>query len=1091
MKLEVLRVIVASVAFCGSLWLIVHSNVKAPRPSHRDIEPARATHAFEAMRWYNQQRAYPSGTIPEDWRDKALGHIKEKNLQRSTQSTPLLSWTSVGPNNIGGRVRSIAINPLNPNTIYCGSVSGGVWKSTNAGALWFPTNDFAQNLIIGTMVIDPFDTNTIYAGTGEGYFNFDALRGIGVLKSRDGGSTWTVLNNFSTPDQFYSYYYINKLIIRPDNPSTLFAAILGGIWKTTNGGGNWAKLNVPSTTRFCVDLVINRQFPNTMYAAFGLLSTDGIYKTTDGGTSWSKVSNTANGFPAVSTKFQRISLGISRSNPSILYACLADSNNYTHSIQKTTDGGNSWAQVGTPFDPAFNGTHLGGQGWYNNVIAVDPVDPNIVYAGGINLFKSTNGGTSWFRISNGYGSPYVHVDQHAIAFYPSNSSIIYFGNDGGMFKTTNGGASFTEINTNLVTTQFYSGAVYPSAEIYYGGTQDNGTLKSGVLPAWSMVFGGDGGATAVNPNNPSTVYTEYVYLCIQKSTDAGLTWTRTMNGIPTKGPNQTDWTSDRCSFIAPYVMDPSNPQVLVAGTFKVYRTTNGGLPWSAISTDLTGDGDGSGQVGLPGSVISALAIAKTSSATIYVGTSGSATISSRILVTTNTGTSWSNVTTSPLPNRYVTSIAVHPDFSNRAYVTYSGYGTGHVFYTGDRGASWNDVSSNLPDIPVNTIIINPLNTNHLIIGTDLGMFESFNAGGSWTQQNNGLANVSVADLDLREGDLYLFAATHGRGMFKATAPLGTASVARISIAVHQNPFLTQYADLYVVSQSALAAIPTLRVVAGSDSTDIPLSGGPRVYRGSYEFTISGTIILSATATDSLTGFDTTVTRTINVQLLKPGIAGSISSPDGNAKLSVTENVLRDETYFTVATENEQIPSPLVGKAYAIGPVREFSSPILVSLKYSYDMIEPNTEQFLSLYQQTPSGWKPVQSWIDRSSKTVSAHITSLGRIALGYSERSRSQFVPEAYALFQNFPNPFNPRTKIQFTVPEQSQVRLKVFDITGSEVRTLMDQEQGPGRYEVSWDGNDEFGNSVASGVYFYRLIITIGNQVIFTSMNKMMFIK
>ncbi|MBI4547120.1 MAG: T9SS type A sorting domain-containing protein [Ignavibacteriae bacterium] len=720
------------------------------------------TFAYQAMKWYNDQRAYPTGRIPVSWRHKALEHVKRNNLTQSSSST--LSWQSVGPTNISGRVRSIAVDPAHPDTMYCGSVSGGIWKTTDGGLSWLPKTDDASNLVIGTMVIDPTNSNIIYAGTGEGYFNFDALRGVGVLKSTDGGGTWTVLNNFLTPDVQFSYYYINKLVIRPDDPNVLYAAMIGGIWKTINGGTIWTKLIVNSTTKFCMDLVADPTNPNIMYAAYGLFSSDGIYKTTDGGTSWSKLTN---GFPSPSTKYGRISLAIAASNPSIIYACLTDSNFYTHSIQKSTDGGSSWTAAATPFDsePLVNNTHLGGQGWYNNVIAVDPSNPDIVYTGGINLFKSTNGGTSWTRISNGYGSPYVHVDQHAITFQGSNT---VFGNDGGVFKTTDGGTTFQSLNNDLATTQFYSGAVHPSAEIYYGGTQDNGTLR--FLATWQIVFSGDGGATAVDFTLPTTVYTEYVFLSIQKSINSGTTWARMMNGIPTTGSNPADGTSDRCSFIAPYVMDPSNSQTLAAGTFKVYRTTNGGLLWSAISTDLTGDGDGSGQVGSPGSVISALAIAKTSSATMYAGTSGSGTSPSKVWVTTNTGSVWQDLTAIPLPNRHVTSIAIHPDFSNRAYVTYSGYGTGHVFYTSDRGGSWNDVSGNLPDIPVNTIVIDPANTNHIVIGTDLGVFETTNGGTNWTQQNNGLANVSVADLDLR-GDGILFAATHGRGMFKTTAPL--------------------------------------------------------------------------------------------------------------------------------------------------------------------------------------------------------------------------------------------------------------------------------------------------------------------------------
>lgn len=725
----------------------------------------KATAAGAAMKWYNDQRAFPTGHIPADWREKAERQIEKNNLQKSSAAMAPLSWTSIGPNNIGGRVRSILVDPSNSNTVYAGSVSGGVWKSTNAGTSWNPTKDAAPNLVIGCMAMDPNNSSVIYAGTGEGYFNLDALRGAGVLKTTDAGANWTLLTNFATPNSSFSYYYINKLYVRPDNSSIVYAAMLGGIWRSTDAGAAWTKLNVPSSSVRCTDLVVNPTTPDIMYAAFGHFSTDGIYKSTNGGTSWSKLTT---GMPPTSERYERISLAIAASNPSVVYACLTDSNSNTHSIRKTTDAGANWSAVTTPNDntPQVNGTHLGGQGWYNNVIAVDPTNANVVYTGGINLFKSTDGGTAWTRITDGYGSPFVHVDQHAIAFDPTNTQNVYFGNDGGVYKSTDGGTSFSAMNSGLAITQFYSGALHPSAEIYYGGTQDNGTVKpvTAASQTWSMVFGGDGGFTAVDAATPTTVYTEYIYLSFQKSLNSGLNWTRSMTGIPTTGGAQSDGTSDRCSFIAPFEMDPSNSQVLVAGTYRVFRTTDAAGFWTAISGDLTGAG--------ASATISALAIAKSTGATIYAGTSGGAADSSRVWVTTNTGSNWTQLTKAPLPNRYVTSIAVHPTNKDTVIVTYSGYGGGHVFRSTNRGGIWTNISGDLPDLPVNKVIIDPANPNiHLIIGTDLGIFETTNGGTNWTQQNNGLANVSVADLD-RRGDGILFAATHGRGMFRTTAAVG-------------------------------------------------------------------------------------------------------------------------------------------------------------------------------------------------------------------------------------------------------------------------------------------------------------------------------
>lgn len=724
----------------------------------------------EAVKWMFEQRAYPVGSIPTDWRIKALAHIEKTNLQKGSKAA--ISWSNVGPHNVGGRVRAIAISNANPEIVYASSVSGGIFKSTNGGSAWFPVSDFAPNLAISSLVIDPNNNNILYAGTGEGFFNYDAVRGEGVLKSTDAGSTWTILKNFSGTVNFP--FFINDLYLRPDSTNILYAATNNGLFRTTNSGNNWIFIHQGSSSVRATQIVGDPQTPTTFYVCYGNHSQDGIYKTTNGGVSFTKLTN---GFPTAG--YNRIALAVSKSNPNILFASLDSATlHYTHSIQKSTDGGATWTAVAKPIDNELGGSHLGGQGWYNNVIAIHPTDQNIVFAGGINLFKSTNGGANWSMIAFGYPSytvppnkyPYVHVDHHEIEFHPTNPAIIYFGTDGGVFKTTNTGSTFTELNNGLATTQFYSGAVHPTAEIYYGGTQDNGTLKSGTIPNWSMVFGGDGGATAVDYNNPNIVFTEYVNLNIQKTTNAGINWFKAMSGIPTTaGPY--DGTTDRVLFIAPFVMDPTNPQILVAGTYRLFRTTNSAASWTSISGDLTGDGTGA-----TGSKISAIAIAKKSSAFIYVGTTGSGTSTSRVQITTNTGTSWTNVTKPPLPNRWVTSIAVDTADTDFVLVGYSGYNTntpttpGHIFLTTNRGTTWADVSGDLPDVPVNAIIINPNNNRHWLVGTDLGVFETMNGGTNWVQQNLGLANVQIADLDLRR-DNYVFAATHGRGMFKLSFPL--------------------------------------------------------------------------------------------------------------------------------------------------------------------------------------------------------------------------------------------------------------------------------------------------------------------------------
>jgi hypothetical protein len=764
--------------FATAFWLSASRPIPAPAlpdPSfHQRLErmlegDPEAGYPEEAILWFFEQRAIPAGSIPGDWKERALAHIAAENLPSVSENTAALSWLPIGPNNIGGRVRSLAVHPTNASILYAGSVSGGVFVTTNAGTTWSPTNDFAANLSISSIAIDPSSPSTIYAATGEGMYNIDAVRGAGVLKSTDGGATWTLQTGFTGGSGFP--YQINDLYLRPDSTSRIYAATNNGLFRTTNGGTSWTFLHQGTSAR-ATQIVEHPTVRATFYVCYGNFSTDGIYRTTNGGGSFTRLTT---GLPA--SGYSRIALAISRSNPQILYAVFNNSSsNTTRGIFRSSNGGTSWDSVAIPHDALTGATHLAGQGWYNNAITVDPTNPAIVYVGGVNLYKSTNSGASWTMLSNWYtgaGYPYVHADQHELLF---SGTTLFIGNDGGVFKTTNGGTSFTELNTDFVTAQFYSGAVHPTADIFFGGTQDNGTLRTTGGTSWTMVFGGDGGAAFIDYLNPSVMWTEYVRMNIQKSTNGGTGWTKTMNGIPTNS-GTFDGTTDRVLFIAPIAMDPSNPQRLAAGSYRVFLTTNGGTLWSAAGGDLTGDGTGSS-----GSAISAVAIARTSSSTIYVGTSGS-TSPSRIQVTTNSGSIWSNVTINPLPNRYVTQIVIDPNDAARAWALYSGYNTntpsspGHVFLTTNRGTTWADRSGNLPDLPVNAGVVDPANPNHLVIGTDLGVFESLNGGTSWTQQNSGLANVQVTDLDLRQGDGIVVAATHGRGMFRTSGPLTSVTPA--------------------------------------------------------------------------------------------------------------------------------------------------------------------------------------------------------------------------------------------------------------------------------------------------------------------------
>jgi photosystem II stability/assembly factor-like uncharacterized protein len=713
----------------------------------------KPTHGMpdEAMKWYYGQRAYPQGFIPVGWREKALKEIQQKGILN--KSTLALTWSQLGPGNIGGRVRSIVVHPTDPNIVYLGSVSGGVWKTTNGGTNWFPLKDDMENLAVCSMVMDPTNSNVLYAGTGEGYFNGDAIRGEGVFKTTDAGATWVRLSATNNSN----FYYVNKLMI-DQTTNAIYAATRKGLFKSTNGGTSFSGLLVGTggVDVHCMDVEIAYTSPSTIYASFGLFNDASIYRSTDAGSSFTaNFSETGHG---------RIEIATSASNPLTVVASFCDLNtNGVTLIKHTIDGGENWTDINVP-GPSFAGSdnYAGTQAWYDNILYIDPSSSSTVYAGGIDFWKSTNSGSDWTQKTNWYsqaGAPqFVHADHHAIAFAPSNPNLMFLGTDGGIFKSTNKGDKWTAINNNLFITQFYYGAVAPTGTIYYGGTQDNGTLKSTGSSSWSEIIGGDGGATEVDFNNPNIVYGEYVNLCFYKSTNGGSSFVKSMNGIPTTGSGQGDGTSDRTLFISPFSMDPNNSNTIVAGTYRVWRTTNSAASWTSISGDLTGDGTGSS-----GSEISTVIVAKGNSNVIYAGCSNG-----RVQVTTDAGATW-NLRTSGLPVAYCTRITTEPNNPATAFATFSGFSSGNkVYKTTNYGVNWTNISSNLPNIPVNCIAVNPANVNNIYIGTDLGVFSTVDGGTSWVQDNNGLANVSVADLDYRASDSKLFAATHGRSMYSTT-----------------------------------------------------------------------------------------------------------------------------------------------------------------------------------------------------------------------------------------------------------------------------------------------------------------------------------
>jgi len=739
-----LLVVVA--AFCA-LFLIVHPWTQ--RPVKFEKKPTK-----RPGEWFLIQRAYPQFKINYEVLDQARLQAQEMRAKSLTQMP--VAWKAAGPTNVGGRIADLAVDPRSNDTIYVGAASGGIVKSTDGGITWEEIFDDQPSLAIGAVAVDPNNPRTIYVGTGEPNAGGGSVTygGSGVFKSTDAGETW---ENIGLGES----RYIGRIIVDPTDSNRVFVAANGGlfsknpergVYRSEDAGGSWNRVLYLNDSTGAVDIAINPINPETLYAAMWMrirgpdyrtFGSDDcrLYRTTNGGDSWQEL---AGGLPT-GANVGRIGVSVCASNPRTLYAIYADATGYFLGVYKSTDGGDSWARTNDTGFTSFYSSY----GWWFGNVRVDPTNENKVFALGITMYRTLNGGANWSRVAQS-----THVDNHAIYIDPSDPNWIILGDDGGVFVSTNGGTIWSK-SYHLPVTQFYTIHVDFSNPLrIYGGTQDNSTVRTltGSVSDWDIILGGDGFYVNVDPTNSAIIYAEYQWGNLYKSTDTGNSWDDATNGIS---------FSDRRNWSTPVIIDPSNHNTLYYGTYRLYRTRNGASSWSAISSDLT-YGPGSGNITF--GTITTIAVAPSDSNCIYVGTDDS-----NVWVTLNGGNNWNHIS-DLLPDRWVTRVAVDPYDALTAYVTFSGFKWDsplpHVFRTTDAGVSWQDISSNLPEAPVNVIVVDSLHPNVLYLGTDVGTFYSTNIGSTWAPLGTDFPNSFVADMVLHNPTRTLVAGTYGRSAFK-------------------------------------------------------------------------------------------------------------------------------------------------------------------------------------------------------------------------------------------------------------------------------------------------------------------------------------
>jgi photosystem II stability/assembly factor-like uncharacterized protein len=705
------------------------------------------------------QRTYPDRDF--DWRGwrqtlrraDAEAGAQARGLSDCNPSAQPTAWTLQGPANVAGRVNSLAVQPTNDSVVLAGFAGGGIFKSTDLGQTWRPVFDDFGNLSIGDLRFDPSNPQVVYAGTGDANMPIMLYNGDGLYRSTDAGDTWQYVG-------LSEVGIISHIVVHPTNPQVLWVGAAGnpytrnnqrGVYRSTDGGNTWQQVLFVSNQAGCSGLVQSPANPDVLYASFWDRIRNNsesivygpnakVFKSTDGGSTWAQLGG---GLPT--GNWGRTGLAVSATNPDKVYALYIDSLSTPGQLLRSTDGGQSWEQlaIGQLEDACAD------FGWYFGKLSLSPTNDDDLYFHAILLYRRlTNGG--WQVASGG------HADSHDLVFCASGRR--YWANDGGVYRNEPSGNGMWIKSNNLPATQVYRTSYDPHQTArYWLGAQDNG-IKFGNatnLNSWGSAYSADGFRCIFDPTDPNYLAVETQNGAVHVSTNGGQTFT---TGSVAFG------TGDRCNWDAPLLRSQHPPYPVYAGT---YRVLTGGTPnsWSPISPDLT-----DGVVIAPRfHTISALGESPLVAGRILVGTSDAN-------VWRNggpPGTPWVNITAN-LPQRYVTSVTGSPSVANRIFVTHSGFRDNeylpHIHRSDDNGTTWQDISGNLPQVPVNQLFVLPNHADSVLCAaTDAGVYFSRNGGQAWARLGRGMPSVPAFDFAHNLVRRELVAGTFGRGVW--TFPL--------------------------------------------------------------------------------------------------------------------------------------------------------------------------------------------------------------------------------------------------------------------------------------------------------------------------------
>lgn len=715
-----------------------------------DRDKGRGSGYKQYKRWeYRIQRMVNSDGRLKNFSKLTYDAIQEMESMSSPENMMPANWTAMGPVNYSngnsgyngglGRVNVVAFHPTNANIIYIGVPAGGVWKTTDGGSTWTPMSDTLASIGVSGIAVDHANPNTVYILTGDG--DGGDTYSIGVMKSTDGGATWNTTGLTWGVTNFVRGY---KLIMHPTNSNIMMAVTNAGIYRTTDG---WATSSNVQGGSFR-DIEFKPGSPATMYA----VTTNTFYRSTDTGASWAV---TGTGLPSGEN---RIALAVTPANSNYVYYLAgpggAGGGGTYNGMYRSTDSGSTFTTMSTApniLGHDVNGAGTSDQSWYDLAIAVNPTNANNTITGGVNVWRSTDGGASNSLIAYWYSpgaSQYVHADIHDLV-YNSLDNKLYCGSDGGISVSSDHGVTWTNIWSGLQIMQFYKiSGVEANQNLLLGGTQDNGSNKYTGSTTIEHILGGDGMDNMIDYNNNNNLYYSFQNGGLQRSTNGGTTSV----GIQPAGSTG--------AWVTPYAMDATNPSIIYGGYSDVYRSTNMGTSW----TNLGSDGRGAFAVG------------------INDGTRLYAANGSTLQTSANTGGSWTTISGS-LPNLTITSITVDPANASRVWVTFGGFSAGQkVYESTNAGGSWTNISAGLPNAPALSIAYEntggtPMDA--IYVGMSVGVYYRSDVT-AWTAYNTGLPNVPIFDLEINHTNSKIRAGTYGRGLWES--PLFSAPTCDIATA---------------------------------------------------------------------------------------------------------------------------------------------------------------------------------------------------------------------------------------------------------------------------------------------------------------------